>query len=71
MRTFVLTLTLIFVQIFYANNAYSLTDSEITSICKKHRRVNWRINCIKNLKLKRFNLSEGKRIEIPVIPFKR
>ena len=50
------------------NSAYSLTDKQITEICQKKPR---RLTCIKNLKLKKVNLIQGKRIEIPVIPFKK
>ena len=36
-------------------------------ICKNERR---KFTCIKNLRIKKFNLIEGNRIEIPVIPYK-
>ena len=36
--------------------------------CKKEKRPS---SCIRNLREKRFNLQNGKFIEIPVIPYKR
>ena len=37
-------------------------------ICQKKSN---RSTCIKNLKLKKLNLLQGNKIEIPVIPFKK
>ena len=50
------------------NKLYALNDYEIRKICKKERK---KTTCIKNLKQKNINLLKGKRIKIPVIPFKR
>ncbi len=52
----------------FSNESFSLTDYQIKRFCKKEKRVSL---CIKNLQKKRSNLQEGKRIEIPVIPYKR
>ena len=52
----------------FSNESFSLTDYQIKKFCKKEKRVSL---CIKNLQKKRFELQEGKRIEIPVIPYKR
>ena len=49
-------------------NVYAMSDYRIIEICKKEAR---RSTCIRNLKIKRLNLLEGNRIEIPVIPFKK
>ena len=49
------------------NRVYALNDYEIRKICKKERK---KTTCIKNLKEKNINLLKGKRIKIPVIPFK-
>ena len=49
-------------------SAYSIADKQIQEICQKKLR---RLNCIKNLKLKKLNLIQGNRIEIPVIPFRK
>ena len=49
-------------------SVYAISNSRIIEICKKEVR---RSTCIKNLKIKKFNLLEGNRIEIPVIPFKK
>jgi len=49
------------------NKGYALNDYEIRKICKKERK---KTTCIKNLKEKNINLLKGKRIKIPVIPFK-
>ena len=43
-------------------------DYEIIQICKKERKKR---NCIANLKERNINLLKGKRIKIPIIPFKR
>ena len=50
------------------NSAYSLSDNQIKEICQKKPRIS---ACIKNLKFKKLNLIQGKRIEIPVKPFKK
>ena len=59
---------LIFSLIIYGDKSYSLTDFQIKKICKKEKRESV---CIKDLKEKRFDLKEGKLIEIPVIPYKK
>ena len=51
----------------FSNASFSLTDYQIKRFCKKEKRVSL---CIKNLKEKRTDLQEGKRIEIPVTPYK-
>ena len=52
----------------FGNSAYSLSDKQIKEICRNKPR---RYTCIENLKFKRFNLMQGNRIEIPVIPHKK
>ena len=52
----------------FDNGAYSLSDKKIKKICQQKP---GRLTCIKNLKNKKLNLIQGKRIEIPVIPFKK
>ena len=52
----------------FENSAYSLSDYQIKRICQKKPK---RSTCIKNLEFKKFNLLEGNKIEIPVIPFKK
>ena len=52
----------------FSNESFSLSDYQIKKFCSKGKRVSL---CIKNLKEKRSDLQEGKRIEIPVIPYKR
>ena len=52
----------------FDNSAYSLSDKQIREICQKNLK---RLTCIKNLKIKKSNLINGNRIEIPVIPFKK
>ena len=47
---------------------YAFADNQIRQICLKKKR---KFNCMRNLELKRSNLLEGKRIEIPVIEFKK
>jgi len=46
----------------------ALSDNQIRQICLKKKR---KFNCIRNLELKKLDLLEGKRIEIPVIEFKK
>ena len=50
------------------NSAYSLSDYQIKEICQKKSK---RSTCIKKLKFKKFNLLQGNKIEIPVIPFNK
>ena len=47
---------------------FALTNYQIKEVCRKSKN---RSICIKNLQEKRLNLFKGKRIEIPVIPFKK
>ena len=60
----------IFLLAFYSfgNESFSLTDYQIKRFCEKEIRVSL---CIKNLQEKRSDLQKGKRIEIPVTPYKR
>ena len=58
----------IFVLFICGDKSFSLTDSQIKSICKKEKRKS---TCIKVLEEKRSNLQKGKLIEIPVLPYKR
>ena len=52
----------------FENSAYSLSENQIKKICQNKPR---RSACIKDLKLKKLNLLNGKKIEIPVIPLKK
>ena len=51
----------------FDNKTFSLTNYQISKICKKEKRVS---DCIKKFEEKRDNLKNGDRIEIPVIPYK-
>ena len=51
-----------------SNKSFALTDYQIKRFCSKGKKVSL---CIKNLKEKRSELHKGKRIEIPVRPYKR
>ena len=51
----------------FDNKISALTDYQIREICRKSKK---KLNCIKNLQIKKLNLLKGNRIEIPVIPFK-
>ena len=51
----------------FVEKSSSLTNYQITKICKKEKRVS---ACIKNLQVKKDNLKKGNLIEIPVIPYK-
>ena len=52
----------------FVQKSYSLTNFQITQICKKERRES---TCIKKLQDKRYNLQKGNFIEIPVEPYKK
>ena len=60
---------LFFLIIFlFENSAYSLSDYRIKEICQKKSK---RSTCIRKLKIKKLNLLQGNKIEIPVIPFNK
>ena len=63
-KTFLIFLTLL----VSVDESFALSYKKIIEICQKQRR---RLTCIKTLKLKKSNLLEGKRIEIPVIYYKK
>ena len=58
----------LFILFTFVEKSLSLTNYEITRICKKEKRVS---TCIKNLREKRDNLEKGNFIKIPVIPYKK
>ena len=68
MKSFFNTIFYSLVLFSFDSSAYAMTDNRIIEICEKQVRVS---TCIKNLKIKKLNLLEGKRIEIPVIPYKK
>ena len=68
MRLFFNTLFFFFILFLFENSAYSLSDYQIKEICQKKSK---RSTCIKKLKFKKFNLLQGNKIEIPVIPFNK
>ena len=51
----------------FGDKSLSLTDYQIKKFCRKEKSE---LTCIKMLKEKRFNLKDGKSIEIPIIPYK-
>ena len=55
------------VELLFVQKSFSLTNYQITQICKKEKRAS---TCIKNLREKRDNLEKGNLIKIPVIPYK-
>jgi len=65
---FVLNISIFLLAFFlFSNESFSLTDFQIKKFCAKEKRVS---SCIKNLQEKRSDLKKGKRIEIPVSPYK-
>ena len=58
----------LFSLVISGDKTFSLTDYQIKRFCQKEKRVS---SCIKNLKEKRYDLKNGKLIEIPVIPYRR
>ena len=63
-----LTLIALFALFTFDEKTFSLTNYQISKICKKRKRVSI---CIKNLRKKKDSLEKGNLIEIPVIPYKR
>ena len=55
----------LYVLIISGDKSFSLTDYKIKRLCKNEKK---QLTCIKNL---RFDLNNGKLIEIPVIPYKK
>ena len=51
----------------FDDKTFSLTNYQISKICKKEKKVSV---CIKKFQKKRDNLEDGVLIEIPVIPYK-
>ena len=68
MKLFFNSLLFFSILFLFENSAYSLSDYQIKEICQKKTK---RSTCIKNLKLKKLDLLQGNKIEIPVIPFKK
>ena len=50
----------------FNDKTFSLTNYQISKICKKEKRAS---TCIKKFQEKRDNLKNGDPIEIPVIPY--
>ena len=57
---------LLFALFIFDDKSFSLTNYQISKICKKEKRLS---NCIKKFQEKRDNLKNGDLIEIPVIPY--
>ena len=68
MKLFFNTLSFFFIIFLFENSAYSLSNYQIKEICQKKSKKS---TCIKKLKLKKLNLLQGNKIEIPVIPFNK
>ena len=68
MKIFFNPLLFFFIIFLFENSAYSLSNYQIKEICQKNSK---RSTCIKKLKLKKLNLLQGNKIEIPVVPFKK
>ena len=68
MRSFYNILLYLSILFSFENSGYSKSNNQIEEICQKRPK---RTTCIKNLKLKNYNLLKGNKIEIPVIPFKK
>ena len=56
----------LFALFIYDNKTFSLTNYQISKICKKEKRVS---TCIKKFQDKKDKLKNGDLIEIPVIPY--
>ncbi len=58
----------LFMLVSFDNQSFSLTYYRIKKICQNEKKE---LICIKNLKEKKSDLQKGKKIEIPVIHYKR
>ena len=58
----------LFVLVIFGDKSFSLTDYQIKKFCKNEKKKSI---CIRNLREKRFDLNNGKLIEIPVIPYEK
>tara|TARA_B100002019_G_C21219132_1_gene573688 strand:- start:295 stop:501 length:207 start_codon:yes stop_codon:yes gene_type:complete len=60
----------LFLSVFliWGDKSFSLTDNQISRICKKEKRY---LICVKNLQEKKSELQKGNIIAIPVNPYKR
>jgi len=56
----------IFALFTFDDKTFSLTNYQISKICKKEKRIS---TCIKKFQEKRDKLKVGDQIEIPVIPY--
>ena len=68
MKLFFNPILFLIILFLFEKSAYSMSDYSIKKKCQKMPK---RTLCIKNLKLKKQNLLQGNRIEIPVIYFKK
>ena len=68
MKSFFKNFLCLVVLFIFENSAYSRSNNQTTEICQQNRRAS---TCIKNLKLKKYDLLKGNQIDIPVIPFKK
>tara|TARA_B100000965_G_scaffold275003_1_gene232928 strand:+ start:57 stop:263 length:207 start_codon:yes stop_codon:yes gene_type:complete len=59
---------IVIIPLLLINSGFALTNNEITKICNKKKESK---ECIRKLKIRRYNLNSGKPIEIPVIPYKK
>ena len=67
MRSLLNSLLLLLALLILGNETYALNNYQIRVICKNQKRKS---TCVKNLQRKRIDFLEGKRIEIPVIPYR-
>ena len=68
MRFLLKSLIFLLISLFYGNTVHGLSNYQIRAICQKKQKKS---ACVKSLKLKKLNLLEGNKIEIPVVPFKK
>tara|TARA_B100000401_G_C52231752_1_gene450862 strand:- start:49 stop:258 length:210 start_codon:yes stop_codon:yes gene_type:complete len=68
MKLFINSFLFFLALIIFENKVLSLNDYQIKEFCQKKK---LRSSCIKKLREKKYNLLNGERIEIEVIPFKK
>ena len=56
----------IFALFTFDDKTFSLTNYQISKICKKEKRIS---TCIKKFQVRKDKLNDGDLIEIPVIPY--
>ena len=68
MKLFLNCVLFLLVSVWYTSSSFSLPKKRIAELCQEEKKIK---TCIKNTNFRKNILLKGKRIEIPVIPFKK